>query len=183
LSPRLPILLALSPLLLGGCAATTLRLDAGPTIDSSGGPGFESTLSLGFGVPTNVGRDRSHHFIQGMGSLGGGMDTRDGSGIFVAATTLNYIYWAEPTLDVRAGLRYAYRAPVPSSGRPALNGFGGHLAILPLLQGGEPGVIVPQLCLGPELRIEALWGEPPDDDRALFSLPLVAELTLLMTGD
>jgi hypothetical protein len=167
-------------LLLGGCGASTIRLDIGPSIDAFGGAGFESTISLGLGMPLDY-SGRSHHYVQAMGSLGGGIDTRDASGLFITAASLNYIYWAEPSLDVRAGLRFAYRAP--GSGRPSLYGFGGHLAILPVVVGDASGWAAAHFCLGPELRIESLWGSPPGDERVLFSLPLAAELTLLAAGD
>jgi hypothetical protein len=173
--------LALS-LLLGGCGASTIRLDIGPSIDALGGAGFESTISLGLGMPLDY-SGRSRHYVQAMGSLGGGTDTRDESGLFITAASLNYIYWAEPVLDVRAGLRFAYRDPVPDSGRPPLYGFGGHLAILPVVVGDASGWAAAHFCLGPELRLESLWGGPPGDPRLLFSLPLAAELTLLAAGD
>jgi hypothetical protein len=182
-NPKLPALLTLSPLLLGGCGATTLRLDLAPTIDSSGSSGFESTLSLGLGIPVDVKGDRSHHFKQVMGSLGGGVDTRDASGTFISAASLTHLYWSEPSLDIRSAVRYAYRVPVIDSGYSALHGVGLHLAILPVVDGDPGGSLVSQFCLGPELRIEGVWSDSPEDKRALFSLPLVAELTLLMPGE
>lgn len=172
----------LLPLLLGGCGATTLRLDIGPSIDAFGGAGFESTLSLGLGMPLDY-IGRSHHYVQAMGSLGGGLDTRDANALFISAASFNYIYWAEPSLDIRTGLRFSHRNRLPDAGKPGLYGFGGHLAILPVVIGDASGWAVAHFCLGPELRLESLWGSPPGDERLLFSLPLAAELTVLMAGD
>jgi hypothetical protein len=118
-----------------------------------------------------------------MGSLGGGVDTRDASGTFISAASINHLYWAEPSLDLRSGVRYAYRVPVLNTEHSALHGVGLSLAFLPVVQGSPDSSVVPQLCLGPELRIEGVWSDSPEDKRALFSLPLVAEFTLLMPGD
>jgi hypothetical protein len=42
---------------------------------------------------------------------------------------------------------------------------------------------VTHLCIGPELRGEALSGNPTGGALGLFSLPLVVEINLLGAGD
>lgn len=176
------ILLVLCLSILGGCGASTIRVDLAPTVDAGGHVGVESTLSLGGGMPLDY-HGRSHHYVQALGSVGGGLDGRTASAMFVAAGGLDYIYWAEPTLDVRVGARFAYRA-IPDAVSPTkLYGLGSHLAILPMVVKSDYGWSVTHLCLGPELRLEYLWSDPPGLGRGMFSLPLVLELNALMAGD
>jgi hypothetical protein len=168
--------------LASGCGASTLRLEIAPTIDGEGHAGVESMVSIGVGMPLDLSR-RSHHYVQAQGSLGGGLDGRTKDGMFMTAASVDYIYWAEPSLDIRAGARFAYRKLPESSGAPNVFGLGGRLAILPVVVGDTSNWIVAHFCLGPELRIESLWSDPAGAERSLFSLPLVGELTLLAAGD
>src|SRR5690242_10967431 len=102
-------LLPLTFLFLCGCGATTLRIEAAPSVDTNGNAGFESTLSLGIGWPLDI-PSRSHHYIQGLSSIGGGVNTDPSAGLFVGAVAFDYIYWAEPHMDLRVGARFAYRS-------------------------------------------------------------------------
>ena len=103
-------------LLLGGCGATTLRVETTPTIDTGGRPGFESMFSLGIGMPLDF-HGRSHHYAQARAALGGRLDGRTARGMFVVAGDVDYIYWAEPHLDVRAGLRASFATIPRRAGR------------------------------------------------------------------
>ena len=179
--PCRPLLLGCA-CLLAGCGATTIRVEVAPTIDGGGRAGVESALSLGIGMPLDY-HGRSHHYLQGLASLGGGLDGPSRSGEFLAAVGADYIYWAEPTLDVRAGGRYSFRKLGEAAGGTNLHGFGGHLGILPMVTQSDGNWMVMHLCLGPEARVEALWSSPPAAVRSLFSLPLVLELNLLAAGD
>lgn len=163
---------------LAGCGATTIRLETAPTLDTGGRPGFESLVSLGVGLPLDF-RGRSHHFIQARAAVGGGVDGQTARGMFVAVTDLDYIYWAEPRLDLRAGLRLSYR----NTGDAKLFGLGGRLGLLPIVHGDDANWLVWHFCLGPELRIESLWSDSTGAQRGLFSVPLIAELNFLAAGD
>src|SRR5262249_8817023 len=88
------LLLILCASLLTGCGATTIRVEVAPTLDSGGRVGVESALSIGIGMPVDF-HGRSHHYLQALSSLGGGLDGRSRSGEFLAAVGLDYIYWAE----------------------------------------------------------------------------------------
>lgn len=143
--------------------------------------GVESTFSIGIGTPLDF-KGRSHHFLQALGSIGGGFDGRTASGMVVAGADLDYIYWAEPRLDVRAGAHFSYVQPA-KDGSEKLYGAGAHIGILPALVQLESSWMAPQLVLGPEFRLTYLWSDPPGAARTLFSLPLVAELNLLAAGD
>jgi len=161
-----------------GCGATTLRLELTPTLDTGGRPGFESTFGVGVGLPLDY-HGRSHHFIQTRGSLGGGFDGQSRSGMFVTAADVDYIHWAEPRMDVRAGMRLSYR----NTATGKLYGFGGRLGLLPIVLKNDGNWIVAHLCVGPELRLEGLWGDADRASRGLFSLPLVIEGNFLGAGD
>jgi len=169
-------------LLLSGCGASTIRVEVAPTIDGDGRAGFSSALALGIGMPLDF-HGRSHHFLQALGSVGGGLDGRTRSGAFVGSAGIDYIYWAEPVLDVRAGMRASFEELKPGAGGASLRGVGGQLGILPMVAQNNANWLVMHLCLGPEARVEALWSSPPDRVRSLFSLPLVLELNLLAAGD
>lgn len=168
--------------LLPACGATTLRVDVAPTIDSGGQAGFESTFSVGIGLPLDY-SGRSHHYLQTAGALGGGLEPRAAAGEFVSATSLNYIYWAEPSMDVEAGLRFAYRSVPSVDEAPSLFSLGGRLALLPIVLGSDGSWMLAHFCVGPELRLEQMWPSDGGDARALFSLPLVIALNLLAAGD
>jgi hypothetical protein len=174
--------LAACAVLLAGCGASTLRLAIAPTIDGDGRPGVESTVGLGIGTPLDF-HGPSHHYLQALGSVGAGLDARTRAPSLVTTGGLDYLYWADPRLEVRAGLRFSYRrvedAPAPTS----LYGFGGHIGILPVVVGNASGPGAYHLCLGPELHAEWLTSDPAGASRALLSLPLVAELTVLTAGD
>ena len=173
--------------LLGGCGATTFRVEVAPTINDSGRPGVEAALSFGVGWPLDF-HGRSHHYLQGLASLGGGGVGGRGAGqptagAFLAAVGVDYIYWAEPTLDLRAGPRFTFRQLSDAAGEAKLFGLGGQLAILPMVKKNDAAWLLTHLCLGPAFRVEALWSSPPGDTQALFSLPLILELNWLAAGD
>jgi hypothetical protein len=174
--------IAACALLLTGCGASTLRLAVAPTIDSDGRPGVESTVGVGVGLPLDF-HGPSHHFLQATGSLGGGLDGRTKTAELVTTGGLDYLYWAEPRLELRGGLRFSYRRAPGDPAPSELFGFGGHIGLLPVVVGNASGPGAYHLCLGPELHAEWLHGDPPGASRALLSLPLVAELTVLTAGD
>jgi len=173
----IPLLVACSPLALG-CGATTVRLELAPTLDTGGHPGFEVALGGAIGMPLDY-RGRSHHFIQVRPSIGGGLDGATRRGMVVAATDVDYIYWAEPRMDVRGGLRLSYRRVEDTK----LYGLGARLGLLPIVTGNDGSWLVAHLCVGPELRFENLWGDPGSASRGLFSVPLVIEGNFLAAGD
>ena len=174
--------LAACALFLAGCGASTLRIAVAPTIDGDGHPGVESTFGVGVGTPLDF-HGASHHFLQATGSVGGGLDGRRRTAALVTTGGLDYLYWAEPRLEVRGGLGLSYRR-VGGAGAPTqLFGFGGHIGILPVVVGNASGPGAYHLCLGPELHAEWLHSDPPGASRALLSLPLVVELTVLTAGD
>lgn len=168
--------------LLTGCGATTLRVDLAPTIDTDGKPGFESTLSIGAGMPLDY-SGRSHHYVQALGSFGGGYAGTTAAGVLETAATVDYIYWAEPSMDVRVGSRFTYRTTPGNDTAPSLYGLGGHVALMPIVWGDDNSWMLVHFCLGPELRLERLWSDPSGGARGLFSAPLVAEFNLLAAGD
>jgi hypothetical protein len=84
---------------------------------------------------------------------------------------------------VRGGLRFSYRRVEGPTAATDLFGFGGHLGLLPVVVGNATGPGAYHFCLGPELHAEWLHSDPPGASRALLSLPLVAELTVLTAGD
>ncbi len=176
------IKLAACALLLTGCGATSLRLAAAPTLDGDGHPGFESTVGIAVGTPLDF-HGPSHHFLQATGSLGGGLDGRTRTGMLVTTGGLDYLYWAEPRLELRGGARLAYRVVEGDPAHTKLFGVGGHLGILPVVAGNASGPGVYHLCLGPEIQVEWLHSDPAGSSRTLLSLPLVVELTVLTAGD
>lgn len=169
-------------LLLPGCGATTARIELTPTMDTDGGSGFESMFSLGVGMPLDY-AGRSHHYVQALGGLGGGAGGAIGSGYFGAATAFDYIYWAEPSMDLRAGLRLTYRGVPTDHEALDLYGLGGHFALLPMVLGDAGSWIPIHLGVGPEFRLEHVWLSPKGAGRNVFSLPLVIEVSALAAGD
>ena len=134
------------------------------------------------GLPLDL-HHRSQHFLQGQGAIGGGVDGA-GRSIVVARADLSYIYWNAERIDLRAGAGVAYRG-TPGEGNETV-GVGGHLGIMPAVWLWSGQIAVSQLCIGPELRAEALIrtnGIEPAVARGLFSLPLVVEMNILVTGD
>jgi len=85
-----------------GCGATSIRLSVGPSLDDSGNAGFESTLSLGGGMPLEY-SGRSHHYVQASAHAGGGYEGKTDVAFFSTGGQLDYIYFAEPKLLDRAG--------------------------------------------------------------------------------
>lgn len=171
-----------SALLLAGCGATTLRGAIGPTLDSQGKVGVETTFGLGIGTPVDF-SGRSHHYLQVMPSLGGGMDGQTRKGILRVAGDVDYLYWAGSSMDVRGGLRLSYRTIPSAPDEAGLYGIGGHFAFLPVVSGDEGGWMVRHFCVGPQLELEYLVSDPAGKSRSLISLPLVVDLTFLGAGD
>jgi hypothetical protein len=153
-------------------------VEAAPTLDTGGRPGFQSLLSLGVGLPLDY-HGRSHHYIQARAAVGGGVDGETRGGMFLGAVDVDYIYWAEPKLDLRAGMRLSYR----STRDDRLYGIGGRLGLLPIVRGDDGNWLVWHFCLGPELGVESLWSSRTGAQRGLFSVPLVAEFNFLGAGD
>jgi hypothetical protein len=180
--PRAALLALLGAPFLLGCGATTVRAAIGPTLDSQGKVGVETTFGVGIGTPVDF-RGRSHHFLQVMPSLGGGLDGRTREGVFRLATDVDYIYWAGSNMDIRGGMRLSYRTIPSVPDAPGFYGFGGHFAFLPVVKGDEGGWLVTHFCIGPELQLEYLWSDPAGISRSLISLPLVFDLTFLGAGD
>jgi hypothetical protein len=169
-------------LLSSGCGATTFRLAGGPTVDTGGKVGVTGGFALGIGTPLDF-RSRSHHFFQALANVGGGRDGATGGAAFVAAQDFDYIYWAEPRMDVRAGLHLPFETVPAPFGRSPRFGFGAHGAVLPMVYANDASWLVTHVCVGPELRGEVLSGSPGGGALGLFSLPLVVELNMLAAGD
>jgi hypothetical protein len=170
--------------LLSGCGAMTARVGIGPTLDTTGKPGFESMLTLGVGTPLDF-HGRSHHFFQAASSVGGGMDSQTKKASVLLAQDFDYIYWAEPRLDVRAGMRLSFRS-VPAADQGSgvkLYGFGAHMAFMPIVWHHDGGWLVSQFNIGPDLRLDYLWSDPGGYSRGQFSVPLGFELNGLGAGD
>ncbi len=165
-----------------GCGASTLRLAVGPTLDSSARVGVESTLSFGLGWPLDF-HGRSHHFVQARGAVGGGLDRQAEQPVFLVSGELDYLYWAEPELDVRFGLHFGHRKVFDSPAASDSHAFGAHAAVLPIVLTWPSSVMVPQLVLGPELRADYVWSDAKLPSRAIVSLPFVIEASLLAAGD
>lgn len=180
--PPRSLLIPLSACLICGCGATTLRVSGSPTLDTSARSGFEILASLGIGMPLDY-SGRSHHYVQVRPVLGGGMDTRTAEGLFVTGGEADYIYWAEPAVDVRLGFQGLFRSlpgvPTDNEG----GSFGGHLGVYPIVLGDGSGWMVAQLVIGPEARIDYVAMSGPNGGRAQFSIPLVVELNMLGAGD
>jgi hypothetical protein len=103
--------------------------------------------------------------------------------MFVAAQDFDYIYWAEPRLDVRAGLHAAFQSVTSGTASASRGGGGAHVGVLPMVYANGASWLVTHVCVGPELRGEVLSGNPAGGALGLFSLPLVTELNLLGAGD
>lgn len=168
--------LALVALLSSGCGATTLRLSAGPELDSNGDGGFDVMATIGTGIPLDF-EGRSHHYVQAYASMGGGGTGEPLSGQFTALGGIDYMYWAEPRLAMRTGAFFAYRSVWDTPAVSSLAGGGGHLALLPIVKTWSGGPIATIVCLGPDIRVLAFAGGPT------FAVPLVFELDVLAAGD
>jgi hypothetical protein len=175
-------LLLPASLLLAGCGASTVRLAVAPTLDTGGHAGFNVTVSLGLGTPLDF-HGRSHHYFQGLTSVGGGRDGATGGRMFVATQDFDYVHWAEPRFDVRAGLHAVFQSVASSTGSAPRGGGGAHVGVLPMVYANDASWLLIHVCVGPELRGEALSGNPAGGALGLFSLPLVTELNLLGAGD
>lgn len=167
-----------------GCGASTARLGVGPVLDSNGNVGIESTFSLGFGMPVEY-DGRSQHHLQGLGFAGGGGDVDTGAKIVTAGIGADYIYWAHPRLDVRAGMYFVYRNRDDKPKEHDLAGLGAHIALMPVVIGDDTGIFIPQFCIGPEFRIDHSWDQAPysNASRTHYSFPLVFEANLFAAGD
>lgn len=174
-----PFTLLLASPLVAACGASTIKLSVAPVIDERGGVGVEGALSLGLGMPLDF-NHRSHHYLQILGTGGGGLDTRNADPMAIARAELEYINWALPHLDVRAGAGYVFHDVFTSRTDEIQHGFGGHLTLLPVVAGSNDNWLVMHFSVGPELRVEYLFGP---GGGARFSLPLVLELDFLAAGD
>ncbi len=184
LPPSVPAFFSLLTLAacLSGCGASSLRVGAGPITDSDGRVGFESTVSLGIGMPLDY-SGQSHHFLQGLGYIGGGTGSEQGSGTFTTGAGLDYIYWAHPRVDIRAGLQFVYRNHGEEPRDVDLLGVGAHLALLPVVISSDSSWMLLQFCVGPEFRVDQSWNARGGSSRGHLAVPLVAEFNLLATGD
>lgn len=170
-------------LLLGGCGATTARLGIAPTLSvDGGGAGVEATFALGLGTPVDF-RGPSRHYLQALGTAGGGLDARTGGRVVVARADLGYLHLATPSLALRAGLGFVYHHVQGDADGRALYGVGAHLGVLPVVKSPAPGVILKNLSVGPELRVDYLWSGAAAASHGQLSLPLVVEFDLLAAGD
>jgi len=167
---------------LSGCGATSARLGVGPTIDSAGRVTIESTFSLGFGMPLDF-KGRSQHYMQGLGFVGGGADVDSETKVPTVGLGADYIYWAHPRFDVRTGVYFVYRNREESTKELDLFGLGAHLALLPVLTKNNSDLFVPQVCIGPDIRVDQSWDANSRVSRSQFSVPLVIEFNLLAAGD
>jgi hypothetical protein len=165
---------------LAGCGATTVRLAGGPTLDGAGKVGATGTLSLGVGFPVDF-HGRSHHYVQALGTLGGGRDGATGSGMVAASLDVDHIYWLEHHLDTRAGLHAAFQS-LPDKGT-VRNGAGVHAALVPMVYQDDSSWLVTQVCVGPQLRADVLSNNPAGGALFVLSLPLLVELNFLGAGD
>ncbi|MFO0590999.1 MAG: hypothetical protein U0441_25875 [Polyangiaceae bacterium] len=159
-----------------------MRLAVGPTLDSAARVGVESTLSFGIGWPLDF-KGRSHHFVQARGAVGGGLDRAGEQAVFLTSGELDYIYWAEPKLDVRFGMHVGLRKLLESTSATESHSFGAHAAVLPIALTWPSSWMVPQIVIGPELRAEYVWTDATHPSRTIVSLPLVIEGNLLAAGD
>lgn len=176
------VVLGVALCIVTGCGASSARIGVGPMLDSSGSVGIESTFSLGFGMPVDY-RGRSKHYLQGVGFVGGGADVDTNAGIVTAGLGADYIYWAHRRFDVRAGLQFAYRNRRDEPNEKDLFGVGAHLALMGVGATDDSSWIVPQLCFGPEVRIDQMWDSKTGHARTHFVFPLVVEVNLLAAGD
>jgi hypothetical protein len=174
------VALGAAALVLSGCGATTVRAAIGPTVDTGGNAGVVGTFSLGVGWPLDF-HGRSHHYVQALGGIGGGRDGATGGPMVAAALDLDHIYWFESRLDTRAGLHLAYQG-IPDKSATRYGG-GAHAGIVPMVFQDASGWLVTQVCVGPEIRAEALSGNPAGGTLGVFSLPLLIELNFLGAGD
>lgn len=162
------------------------RIEIAPTIDTLGHPGFEALFGAAVGIPVNF-KGRSRHFARARAGLGAGAFAPIPGGFFTSAIDLDYLYWAGgdkgPSMHVVAGLRSSIRTAPNSDKAPSFYGFGGRFAIMPAVYANEAGWLVRHLTIGPELRIEGLWSNPPGSGRAIVGLPLVVEISGLAAGD
>jgi hypothetical protein len=165
-----------------GCGASSARLGVGPVLDSDGRVGIESTFSLGFGMPLDY-RGRSQHYMQGLAFVGGGADVDTDAKIVTTGIGADYIYWAHPRLDVRAGMYFVYRNREDKPKEHDLLGMGAHVALMPVTTGSDSSIFVPQFCIGPEFRVDQSWDAHSNASRTHFGFPLVMEFNLLAAGD
>lgn len=165
-----------------GCGASTVRVAVGPTLDNAARVGVESTLSIGIGWPLDF-QGRSHHFVQARGAVGGGLDRAAEQAVFLTSGELDYIYWAEPKLDLRLGLHVGLRKLLASTSAAESHAIGAHAAVLPIVLTWPSSWMVPQLVIGPELRADYVWTDATTPSRTIVALPLVIEGNLLAAGD
>lgn len=177
------LLLVLFALCLSGCGASTLRLAAGPEMDSGGHGGFEVMVGLGIGTPLDF-MGRSHHFLQVHGDLGGGATGEASAGQFTALGGGDYMYLADPHFALRTGVLFAYRAIWESEGSALdFTGVGGHAALLPIVKMYDGGPMAMMINLGPDIRVMRYWGLGPKNGGPVFAVPIALELSVLAVGD
>lgn len=165
-----------------GCGATSGRLGVGPVFDSAGRVAIETTFSLGLGTPLDF-KGRSQHYAQALVFGGGSSDVDVDAQGPTFGLGLDYIYWAHPRFDVRTGIYFVNRDREEAMKERNLFGFGAHLSLLPVLTKSHSNISVPQLCIGPDLRIDQTWDVNSRLSRSQFSVPLVVELNFLVAGD
>ena len=128
-------------------------------------------------------RGRSQHYMQGLAFVGGGADVDTDAKIVTTGIGADYIYWAHPRLDVRAGMYFVYRNREDKPKEHDLLGMGAHVALMPVAVGSDSDIFVPQFCIGPEFRVDQSWDAHSNASRAHFGFPLVMEFNLLAAGD
>jgi hypothetical protein len=106
-----------------------------------------------------------------------------GEKIVTTGIGADYIYWAHPRLDIRAGAYFVYRNRDQGPYERDLLGLGAHLALMPVATDSESNIFVPQVCIGPEFRVDQSWDSHSNLTRTHFGFPLVLEVNLLAAGD
>lgn len=139
-------------------------------------------MSLGLGTPLDFSH-RSHHYMQALGAIGGGLDGNTGSREFLARADVSYIYWMLPRLDLRTGAGYSYREVGSGTGLRRWNAVGGHFGLMPVVYERKSNWIPIQVAVGAEMRVDWLFDEKTSNVHSLFSFPVIAEVNFLAAGD
>ncbi len=146
---------ALCALCLSGCV-TSAHLSIGPSVDSSGNPGFDVILSGGIGLGTE------DHGVLLDGYIGGGLGGEGADGVLMGGVELSAEVGGESgAVGGRVALGYANRRLFRAGGQQVLNGLG--------LRGGLTYAFEKRYNIGFGARMELLWG---DELRAWASFPV-----------